>query len=347
MTVALKFRLIVLAALLCGLAAALPLRTGAQEPARAKSDTADRKNWQAVAPGRVEPRSGEIRVVSPMVARIAKVLVKPNDKVFAGEVLLRLDDDEIRTRWAKADLQVALRKRARPAPQAKDAARRKFEDAAADADTAVVAARAAVDRAAVARRKGGGTEETLAAARQSLSQAQAERQQRQAELAKFEAEAPPILPTELEGQFAMARVELRGAEAALDNLNIRAPIDGTVLQVNVRAGELATPAALLPLVLLGDVSTLRVRAELDERDYGQIKVGYPVVVRTAGFPGRDVTGKVASIAPMVEPGRVGARGQRNVSDLNVAEVVIDVDEPGPLAVGMKVDVFFRRTDTAR
>ncbi len=193
MTVAPKLKLIVLAALLCGLAAALPLRVGAQEPARAKSD-ADRKNWQAVAPGRVEPRSGEIRIASPMIARIAEILVKPNDEVFAGEVLIRLEDDEVRTRWAKADLQVALRKRARPAPQAKDAARRKFEDAAADAETAVVAARAAVDRAAVARRRGDGSEDALAAARKALARTQEERQQRQAELAKFEAEAPPLCP---------------------------------------------------------------------------------------------------------------------------------------------------------
>ncbi len=49
----------------------------------------------------------------------------------------------------------------------------------------------------------------------------------------------------------------------------------------------------------------------------------------------------------MEPGRIGARGQRNLTDVNVAEVVIDLDEPGPLAVGMKVDVFFRRTGAPR
>ena len=115
-----------------------------------------------------------------------------------------------------------------------------------------------------------------------------------------------------------------------------------MLQVNVRAGELASPSAPQPLIVLGDVSKLRVRAEIDERDYGEIKVGQRVVVRSPAFRGRDVAGTVSSVAPIIEPGRIGARGQRSPTDVNVAEVVIDLAEPGPLAVGMKVDVYFSR-----
>jgi hypothetical protein len=39
--------------------------------------------------------------------------------------------------------------------------------------------------------------------------------------------------------------------------------------------------------------------------------------------------------------RISSRDQRNLTDVSVAEVVIDLAEPGPLAVGMKVDVYFR------
>ena len=207
--------------------------------------------------------------------------------------------------------------------------------------------RAAVDRAAAAKRAGNGSDEALAAARKTLAQ------RARAAASSAAPSSPSSRPTrrttapgELEGQFAMARLELRGAEAALDNLNMRAPIAGTVLQVNVRAGELASPSAPQPLIVLGDLSKLRVRAEIDERDYGDIKVGQRVVVRSAAFRGRDVAGKVSSIAPIIEPGRIGARGQRNLTDVNVAEVVIDLAETGPLAVGMKVDVYFSR-DAAR
>jgi HlyD family secretion protein len=328
-----------LAGVVAGLAALL-LTTGAQAPTAApRSAAQESRSWQAVAPGRVEPRSGEVRVGSVALGRIGAVLVKVNDVVLPGEPLIRIDDDQVRTRLAKVTAEVNLRKRARPA-QAKGSDRRKLEDAAADAEQAVVDAQAAVDRAAIARRNGTGSEDVLAAARSRLTGSQEQSKQRQAELAKFEADAPATVPTELEGQLAMARIELRGAEAALDSLTIRAPIAGTVLQVNARAGEVASPSATQPLLVLGDISALRVRAELDERRFGEIRIGQPVVVRSDAFRGRDIAGKVASIAPMIEPGRAGARQQRNMVDVNVAEVMVDLAEPGPLASGMKVDVYF-------
>ena len=119
---------------------------------RTREEAFDRKTWLAVAPGRVEPWSGEIRIGSAADGRaIGEVLVKVNDTVFAGEALIRLNDDEVRNRHAKAELQDSLRKRARPAASRKAADRRKHEDAVGDGESAVVEARAAVDRAAAAQ----------------------------------------------------------------------------------------------------------------------------------------------------------------------------------------------------
>jgi HlyD family secretion protein len=123
-------------------------------------------------------------------------------------------------------------------------------------------------------------------------------------------------------------------------MTIRAPIDGTVLQINVRAGEVAAPASLQPLLLLANLSALRVRAELDERDLGSIKIGQAVSARAAAFPGREFEGSVSSIAPLVEPGRLDARGLRDQTDVDVVEVMVELARPGPLAVGMKADVYF-------
>ncbi|HZO48197.1 MAG TPA: efflux RND transporter periplasmic adaptor subunit [Xanthobacteraceae bacterium] len=302
----------------------------------------DRKMWQAVAPGRVEPWSGEIRIGSAAMGRVGEILVKINDTVLAGEALMRLDDEEARNRHAKAELQYSLRKRSRPNATGRNAERRKLEDAVGDIERAVIEQRAALDRTTAAKRAGTGSTDDLTAARKKLADTRDQLRERRAELAKFEADAPNLAPADPEGVFPMARLDLRGAEAALDNLIVRAPIDGTVLQINIRAGELASPSAPQPLIVLGDLSKLRVRAEIDERDYGGIKVGQRVVVRSAAFRGRDVAGTVSSIAPIIDAGRIGARGQRNLNDVNVAEVVIDLAETGPLAVGMKVDVYFAR-----
>ena len=344
-----KQKLIFLVAIgLLGLVAALAplLPSGsAQQSAPSRNDVPEAKSWQAVAPGRVEPRSEQIRIGSPLVGRVGEVLVKINDTVFAGEPLIRIDGDEVRTRLTKAETEVSFRKRGRAnPPPPKDAARRKVEDAAADAERAVVAARAVADGAAAARRAGTGSGDALTAALTDLSGAREQLKQRQAELAQFEASMPPIVPTELEGQLAMALVDLRGAEAAIDNLTIRAPIAGTVLQLGIKAGELASPSAPQALVVMGDLSALRIRAELDERDFGAVKIGQPVLVRSAAFPGRDFAGKVASISQVIGPGNYGARGRSNFSDIDVAEVMVELAEPGPLIVGMKVDAYFRRND---
>jgi hypothetical protein len=46
--------------------------------------------WQAVAPGLVEPVSGEIKIMVPVVGRISIVAVAVDDKVVAGEPVLHL-----------------------------------------------------------------------------------------------------------------------------------------------------------------------------------------------------------------------------------------------------------------
>jgi HlyD family secretion protein len=339
---------------------ALAARTGAQDaPHAARPEAADDKRWQTVAPGRVEPASGEIKIAAPVMGVIAQVLVKVNDKVFAGEPLIRLIDNEAQARLAAAEAQVAFRLRARNEETAsvrstarrtteaavadtdKAAARRRAEDGVADADKAVTAAQAALDKALVDRRAGRASDADREAARTALSRAQDRLQQQKAELRRIEADPSTPLPNFAEGQVNVARAESAAAAAAIAKLTIRAPIAGTVLQVNAKPGELAAPSNAQPLLVIGDVSALRVRAELDERDFGQIKIGQPVLVRAAAFRGREFAGKVAFIAPLVEQGRINARGQRNVTDVDVVEVLIDLAQADPLAVGMKVDVYFQ------
>ena len=127
----------------------------------------------------------------------------------------------------------------------------------------------------------------------------------------------------------------------VEKTRIRAPIAGTVLQVNAKVGEIASPSPDQPLVLLADVSVLRVRAELDERDISLVHIGQPVVIRADAFSGREFEGKVASIAQFVGPGGNTSRGPRKLTDVDVMEVIVDLLNPGPLKIGMQVDVYFR------
>jgi HlyD family secretion protein len=300
--------------------------------------------WHAVAPGRVEPLSSEVKITSVVAALVTEVLVKPNDNVFAGEPLIRLKDDELRARLAAAEAQVLLRERVRDDQRAsgKAAERRKAEDSLDEAESEVFDARAALDAAAIAHRAGRGGEAQVNAARAALLRVQDTFNLRAATLRSIQERSS--LPTQSEGQLNIARAERSVARAALDKLTIRAPISGTVLQVNVKTGETAMPSSTQPLMVLGDISALRVRVELDDRDLGKIKIGQSVIVRASAFPSREIAGKVATIAPIVGPASGAARGQRSPTDVDVAEVFVDLTDRGPLSSGMQVDVYFRRTE---
>ena len=82
--------------------------------APSKAAAARRCAWAASAPGRVEPAGGEVRIGAQMPGRIAEVLVALNDKVAAGDLLVRLDDEELIGAGAsRLRPRLAIRKRER------------------------------------------------------------------------------------------------------------------------------------------------------------------------------------------------------------------------------------------
>ncbi len=67
-------------------------------------------DWVAAAPGRIEPKSGEIHLGTSLLGRVGEVLVGVEDKVEEGELLIRLDDSEARAKLASAETEAeALR----------------------------------------------------------------------------------------------------------------------------------------------------------------------------------------------------------------------------------------------
>ena len=238
-----------------------------------------------------------------------------NDQVFAGELLIRLDEADARARLAKAQVQFAMQKRVRndEGASGKAAQRRKAEDAVVDAENAVFDAQSTLDAAAGAKRRGGGSQAAVDDARAKFSKARDQLKEQQTELRRLEAQSGMPLPTQAEGQLSLARVELSAAHAALENMRIRAPSAGTVLQVNANVGEVPSPSSVQPLLLFGDISRPRVRAELE------------------------FSGKVTFIAPIFGQPRMNTRRSQ---DVKVVEVFAELTDPGPLAVGMKVDVYF-------
>ena len=71
----------------------------------------------------------------------------------------------------------------------------------------------------------------------------------------------------------LAELEVRRATEALNLRTIRSPINGVVVERNMKAGELATTTAKDPIMRLAEIDPLNVEVIIPASLYGTIKVG--------------------------------------------------------------------------
>ena len=240
-------------------------RSGMSFANAAKDETAKavtavaQPSWLAAAPGRIEPKSGQVRVGAQLLGRIAEVVVKLNDQVEDGELLIRLDDEEARARLQAAETEAASRKRERDA-QSADKARddvRKSEDAVFSAERAVTNARFELEYELQSKRSGTGSDTRVSDARRSLASARDRLQKDRSSYAAAQAKNDVPAPSRLESALQAARSDVAVAEALLEKTRIRAPASGTVLQLVAKAGEMVSPSPDMALAIIGDMSLVR------------------------------------------------------------------------------------------
>lgn len=302
--------------------------------------------WIAAAPGRIEPRTGEVRVGTPILGRISEVLVKTNDEVNEGELLVRLDDEDVRARLSAAEAEAGARKRERDAQTATSGRDdvRKAEDAAYTSERLVSAARNELDNVVAAIRNGTATADKFAEVRKKLSDARERLARDRTTLLNAQARSNLPAPSRFESSLTAGRADVSAADALLEKTRLRAPLSGRVLQLHAKVGETVAPAPDQPLVVLGDMSVIRVKAEVDERDVGKLKVGQSAFVRSDAFGAQTFEGKISAVALALGPPRIGQRGPRRPTDVEVLEVTIDLEGQSPLLPGMRVDAFFRKAE---
>jgi HlyD family secretion protein len=302
--------------------------------------------WVAAAPGRIEPKSGQVRIGSGLLGRIAEVTVKVNDVVEEGEMLIRLDDEEARARLQAAETEAASRKRERDA-QSLDKARedlRKAEDAVFAAERQLTNARFGLEYELQAKRMGVGSDQRVKDARAQVTTAREKLQKERSNYAVAQSKSDVPAPSRLESALQAARSDVAVAEALLEKTRIRAPAAGTILQLPAKVGEMVAPSPEQPLAVIGDMSVVRVKAELDEHDVSKVKVGGKVIVKSNAYPGREFNGTVAEMAPSLATPKVSLRGARRPTDVEVLEVTIDLEGNVPLIPGMRADAFFIKAE---
>jgi len=131
---------------------------------------------------------------------------------------------------------------------------------------------------------------------------------------------------------AQAAVRLAGEK--LHDVTIRSPVAGTVIERGVEPGQIIASATQnvsggTTLFRVADLSHMRVRANVDEVDIGQVHSGQPAEVTVEAFPGRIFEGTVEKIEPL-------AVVEQNVT---MFPVLVRLDNPeGLLRPGMNAEV---------
>ncbi len=258
-----------------------------------------KQRWEATDNAFVQADTTE---VSPQVeGYVVEVLVADNQRVEAGQVLVRLDDADARADLAEAEANLA----------AVEASVRNV-DARSAQEQALIASRAAavsqahaqadlarqqVERYGRLAEQGWVSQQRIDAERAGARTAEASVAEAQAALVA-EQRAAGVLGSTRQQSLAsvdQARAAVERARIRLERTVIRAPMAGVVGARGVRVGQFVRPGgAVLSIVPLGDAYVV---ANFKETQVDRLRLGQDVEIRADAFPDRSLTGRVDSFAP--------------------------------------------------
>jgi HlyD family secretion protein len=153
-----------------------------------------------------------------------------------------------------------------------------------------------------------------------------------------------------ENDVAVAQAQLDAARALvgqdlvrLTRMTVRAPRDGTILQVNVRPGEYASATPKSPAMVLGDVEHLQVRADVDEQNAPRLQPGQTATAYIKGDTTQPIELKFVRIEPYVVPKTSLTGSSTERVDTRVLQVIYSFERPAdrPVYVGQQVDLFVK------
>jgi len=306
--------------------------------------------------GRLEPEGEVVKVASPSTlgtSRIVKLLVKEGDTVKQGQPIAILDsyDRSVATLLqAQSQAQESERNLARVRAGAKSgdivAQEGNVLSAAAnvkslEANTARIKAELEIagrdyNRFLKVFNEGAISQteldtyrlrvETLQGeffqAQQQIQQAQFQLRQSQGQLSSVR----EVRPTDIqfaEAQLQTAIVNVKSAEVDLDLSQVRAPINGQVLKINSKTGEVVSQTD--GVIDLGNTKQMYVVAEIYETDISKIKIGQTAKIDSDAFQG-EITGKVESVGLKIAKNDVLGTDPAAKTDVRIIEVKIKLDD---------------------
>jgi RND family efflux transporter MFP subunit len=219
-----------------------------------------------------------VQIVPKVNGRLQSVAVQLGDSVRKGQIIATVEDQEIQeqVRQAEASFQVG------------QATIRQREADLKLANTNLDRNKSLLDRQLLPQQTYDDTEARHQAALAQLDLARA--------------------------QFEQAKARLEELKITLSNTRIPSPVDGFVGKRFLDPGGFVSANA--PVLSVVDIHTVRLVANLVEKDVKRMRVGTPAIVEVDAYPGESFKGSVSRVAPIFDP------------STRTAEMEIEVPNPG-------------------
>jgi len=260
--------------------------------------------------GIIESKSRNIAIGTPLPGIVNSLSVKVGDQVKAGATLFSLDDRD--TRAELAVKQADLAKARAEASVAKATL--------SDSNSLSELAESVTDRRAISKEELLKRRNTLLVAKARLESAIA--------------------------QVKQAEAGLANTRITLDRLVIKAPMDGEVLQVNIRPGEFAQAGFLeQPLLVMGNLDQFHVRVDIDENDAWRFDKNSKAVAYLRGNRKFRADLILAYVEPYVIPKKSLTGDSTERVDTRVLQALYSFERRQlPVYVGQQMDVFIEAKD---
>ncbi|MGF1522139.1 MAG: efflux RND transporter periplasmic adaptor subunit [Leptolyngbyaceae cyanobacterium] len=252
-------------------------------------------------------QAADLLAVTPQISglQIQEVLVEAGDRVNAGQLLVILDDTELRAQIqrAEADIQQAEAQIQQAEAQIAEAQANRQQEAAnvaqsrallAEAEANLERYQSLADQGAVSAEERDSRLTQAATARESVSVAEANLNGAEANVTSAEANLASAAATVRSRQSELARLQTQ-----FNFTTVSAPTDGIVAERPASVGSVSSTSS--EVVTLIQNNQLELVAEVTQAQLPQVQVGAPVIVTSSTDPDIRVEGTVQEIKPLVDP----------------------------------------------
>ncbi len=247
-----------------------------------------------------------VHVRSEASGKVSELFVDVGDKVSVGDPLVELDQDDLRINLKRAEASVEAA-RASLAQQKKGwlpAERANMEDQVRRYELDLAQRESDLARTSELHTAGFKADAELESAEYARDQASLSLDNARAQLRILLDGSPEEIVAYYEAIYRQASADYESATSALGDSTILSPMTGVVLEKFITEGSVVVSsqasfgAGSDLIVLIGDLSKMKVQALVDETDIGRVKVGQKVVIEVDAFEGDEFEAEVIKINPM-------------------------------------------------